>query len=112
MTMTEHTEAVGEIDHDEVARNRQAQLRTEMAARNIDAVILTDAVNIRYATGSRNMQIFTARNPASRYCFLPVEGDVVMFEFTGTKHLSEPRVADVIYSSRDHGINGLPVLHQ
>ena len=89
MTTTDHTAPVGEIDHSEVARYRQAQLRTEMAARNIDAVILTDAVNIRYATGSRNMAVFTARNPASRYCFLPVEGDVVMFEFTGTEHLSE-----------------------
>ncbi len=89
MTTIDQTTRVGEIDLDEVARYRQAQLRKEMAERNIDAVILTDAVNIRYATGSRNMQVFTARNPASRYCFLPVEGDVIMFEFTGTEHLSE-----------------------
>jgi len=61
----------------------------EMAARDIAAVILTDAVNIRYATGSRNMQVFTSRNPASRYAFIPVEGPVTMFEFTGTSHLSE-----------------------
>jgi len=60
-----------------------------MTARGIDALILSDAVNIRYATGTRNMQVFTSRNAPSRYCFLPAEGDVIMFEFTGAEHLSE-----------------------
>ena len=79
----------GLVDLDEVYRYRQNRLRGEMAVRNIDAVILTDAVNIRYATGSRNMQVFTSRNPASRYAFIPIEGPVIMFEFTGASHLSE-----------------------
>lgn len=78
-----------EIDVVAVAEYRQRQLRKEMMSRDIDAVILTDAVNIRYATGTRNMQVFTARNPASRYAFIPADGDVVMYEFTGTAHLSE-----------------------
>ena len=60
------------IDLHEVFGYRQALLRKEMAARSIDAVILTDAVNIRYATGTRNMQIFTSRNPAARYAYVPV----------------------------------------
>jgi len=77
------------IDLDSVRQYRQSRLRAEMNARQIDAVILSDAVNIRYATGTRNMQIFTSRNSPSRYCFLPAEGDVIMFEFTGTSHLSE-----------------------
>ena len=77
------------IDLVAVAEYRQAQLRKEMAMRSIDAVLLTDAVNIRYATGTRNMQVFTARNPASRYAFIPVEGDVVVYEFTGAAHLAE-----------------------
>ena len=42
-----------------VRRYRQQRLRSEMAKRNIAAVILTDPVNIRYATGTRNMQIFS-----------------------------------------------------
>ena len=81
--------SAGDIDLDTVLLYRQGRLRKEMAERDIAAVVLTDAVNIRYATGTRNMQVFTSRNPASRYCFLPVEGDVVMFEFTGTEHLSQ-----------------------
>ena len=55
------------IDLDAVYQYRQRQLRKEMSKRSIDAVILTDAINIRYATGSRNMQVFTSRNPAARY---------------------------------------------
>ena len=85
------------VDLHALYRYRQSQLRKEMAARSIDAVILTDAVNIRYATGTRNMQVFTSRNPASRYAYVPVEGPVIMFEFTGTSHLSEglPTVQEV-----------------
>jgi Xaa-Pro dipeptidase len=77
------------IDLQGVAEYRQQRLRDEMQIRDIAAVILTDAVNIRYATGTRNMQVFTSRNPASRYAFIPLDGPVIMFEFTGTEHLSE-----------------------
>ena len=77
------------IDLVAVQEYRQAQVRKEMAERGIDALILSDAINIRYATGTRNMQVFTSRNSPSRYCFLPLEGDVVMFEFTGAEHLSQ-----------------------
>jgi Xaa-Pro dipeptidase len=80
--------ALDHFDIEALLHYRQGRVRTEMAERGIDALILSDAVNIRYATGTRNMAVFTSRNPASRYCFLPVEGDVVMFEFTGSRHLS------------------------
>src|SRR3546814_19791802 len=43
---------------------------------------------MRYATGSRNMQVYSARNPA-RYAFIPAEGPVVVFEFGGCLHLAE-----------------------
>ena len=79
----------GDIDLHAVFRYRQDRVRAEMMARGIDALILSDAINIRYATGTRNMQVFTSRNAPSRYCFLPAEGDVIMFEFTGAEHLSE-----------------------
>jgi Xaa-Pro aminopeptidase len=45
-------------------------------------------VNIRYATGARNMQVFHARNPA-RYLFVPQSGTVVLYEFAGCAHLAE-----------------------
>jgi len=59
-----------------------------MAKRDCGALVLVDPVNIRYATGSRNMQVFMARNPA-RYIFLPLAGPVILFEFEGCFHLAE-----------------------
>ena len=41
------------IDLRAVRRYRQARVRSEMARQGIDAVILSDPVNIRYATGTR-----------------------------------------------------------
>lgn len=49
------------IDLAAVRRYRQDRLRHEMALRGVDAVILSDPVNIRYATGTRNMQVFSLR---------------------------------------------------
>jgi Xaa-Pro aminopeptidase len=59
-----------------------------MAASSLDACVLVDPVNIRYATGARNMQVFHARNPA-RYLFIPASGPVVLHEFAGCAHLAE-----------------------
>ena len=56
------------IDLQAVARYRQDRVRAEMSSRGIDALLLCDAVNIRYATNTRNMQVFTSRNSPSRYC--------------------------------------------
>ena len=50
------------------------------------ALVLVDPVNIRYATDTRNMQVFSARNPA-RYVFIPAEGPVILFEFDRCEHL-------------------------
>ncbi len=70
-----------------VQRGRLERIRAQMVARDIGALVLVDPVNVRYATGTRNMQIFTSRNPA-RYVFIPAEGPVVLFEFAGCAHLA------------------------
>ena len=57
-------ESIG-INLGEVRRYRQRRVREEMEVHGVDAVILSDAVNIRYATGTRNMQIFSSRNAPS-----------------------------------------------
>jgi Xaa-Pro dipeptidase len=75
------------IDLVAVRSYRLGRVRAEMAARSIDACVLLDPVNIRYATGARNMQVFTARNPA-RYLFVPQSGPVVLHEFAGCAHLA------------------------
>jgi Xaa-Pro aminopeptidase len=76
------------IDQVALRAYRLGRLRSEMADRKIGVCVLTDPVNIRYACGARNMQIFTARNPA-RYLFVTVEGPVILFEFTGALHLAD-----------------------
>lgn len=76
------------IDLVAVRTYRQARVRTEMALRGIDALILSDPVNIRYATGTRNMQVFSMRNAASRYLLLTADRSI-LFEFTGCLHLAE-----------------------
>ncbi len=65
---------------------RLNRIRQEMAKLDMAACVLVDPVNIRYATDTRNMQIFSARNPA-RYLFLPLDGPVVLFEFDRCEHL-------------------------
>lgn len=75
------------IDMRAVRAHRLGRVRSEMAGYGVDCCLLFDPVNIRYATDSRNMQVFTARNPA-RYVFLPLNGPVILFEFTGCEHLA------------------------
>jgi len=84
---TPTSRSIEALDLEAIYLARRARVRAEMARRDIGACLLTDAVNIRYATGTRNMQVFSSRNPASRYLFLPVEGPVVLFEFAGAEHL-------------------------
>ena len=76
------------IDMVAVRGYRLARLCAQMRERGIAACILVDAVNIRYATGARNMQIFTSRNPG-RYLIVTAEGPVILYEFTGCMHLAD-----------------------
>lgn len=75
------------IDLVAVRRYRQARVRAEMAKRGIAAVVLMDPVNIRYATGTRNMQVFSQRNGPARYLLLTGHRSI-LFEFTGCAHLA------------------------
>ena len=88
------------IDLVAVRAYRQARVRAEMALRGIEAVILSDPVNIRYATGTRNMQVFSMRNAASRYLLLTADRSI-LFEFTGCMHLADGfETVDEVRSAR------------
>ncbi|MGM0661496.1 MAG: M24 family metallopeptidase [Pseudomonadota bacterium] len=76
-----------DIDLAAVRAWRQGRVRREMAARGIDAVVLMDPVNIRYATGARNMQVFSMRNGPSRYLLMTADRSI-LYEFTGALHLA------------------------
>ncbi|MGH7209908.1 MAG: aminopeptidase P family N-terminal domain-containing protein, partial [Acetobacteraceae bacterium] len=67
---------------------RLARLQAELRRRDYAGAVLYDPINIRYATGSRNMAVWTMHNPA-RYAFVPAEGRAVIFDFHGCAHLSD-----------------------
>ncbi|MGV6804434.1 MAG: M24 family metallopeptidase [Ruegeria sp.] len=77
-----------DIDMVAVRAHRLGRVRAQMAERDIAAVILSDPINIRYATGARNMQIFCQRNAPSRYLLLTADRSI-LFEFTGCAHLAD-----------------------
>ena len=67
---------------------RLQRVREEMEKRAIDALILSCPVNIRYTTGTRNMQVFSARNSPTRY-LLVTPDRTILYEFAGCHHLAE-----------------------
>lgn len=76
------------IDLKAVRLYRLGRVREQMAHFGVDAVILSDPINIRYATGARNMQVFCQRNAPSRYLLLTAARSL-LFEFTGCLHLGQ-----------------------
>ena len=88
------TPATGLRDHghqvDMVALRayRLERVRAELRRRDLAGCVLYDPINIRYATGSRNMSVWTLHN-AARYCFLPTEGPIILFDFHNCEHLSD-----------------------
>ncbi|MFQ5995626.1 MAG: M24 family metallopeptidase [Acidiferrobacterales bacterium] len=74
---------------DRALRNyRLSRVRAQLQERDYAAALLFDPINIRYATGSANMQVWTLHN-AARYAFVPAKGPVVLFDFHNCEHLSE-----------------------
>lgn len=71
---------------------RLERLRAAVSRADCDAGLFYDPINIRYATGTSNMQVYSLHNPC-RYVFVPAEGPVVLFDFKGCQHLSSGRQA-------------------
>ena len=78
---------LAEINQDELVRGRLARLRRGLAKADVAGALLSDPMNIRYATGTRNMSVWTMHGPG-RYAFVSTDGPVVLFEFGSSKHVS------------------------
>ena len=76
-----------QIDHGKLRHDRLSRFRAELARHDYGAALLSDPINIRYATGARNMAVWTMHAPG-RYAFVPVEGPVVLFEFATSRHVT------------------------
>ncbi|MDZ7841632.1 MAG: Xaa-Pro peptidase family protein [Gammaproteobacteria bacterium] len=100
------------VDPVRLRADRLSRLRAMMREQGLDAVLLFDPYNQRYATGSRNMFGYFLRN-STRYIYVPAEGPVILFEYPGSAHVStrletidHARTSKVVWSSvngRDTG---------
>jgi Xaa-Pro aminopeptidase len=70
----------------DVRAYRFARVIDQLRDNNCAAILLYDPVNIRYATDTSNMQIWTGRNP-SRYVMIFADGHVVAWEFHSCEHM-------------------------
>lgn len=85
---------------DELYLTRLGRTRGAMTAAGLEVLLVTDPVNIQYATGATNMSVFTARTPA-RYLLVFASGPVVLFDFFGGEHLAaELPTVDEVRSAR------------
>ncbi|HEX9768704.1 MAG TPA: Xaa-Pro peptidase family protein, partial [Kiloniellales bacterium] len=76
-----------QIDMRALRAYRLGRLRDQLKRCDTAGILLYDPINIRYATGARNMTVWTLHN-AVRYCFVATEGPVVLFDFHSTPHLA------------------------
>ncbi len=77
-----------------VQQHRCQQISRRLSEADCEAVLLFDPVNIRYATGTRNMQVWTMHN-LLRYAIVFAEGAPVLFESPSSAHLSSAYIDDI-----------------
>ncbi len=70
-----------------IRRYRLQRVREQLRGADCDAALLYDPLNVRYATDTTNMSLWTMHN-AVRYAFVPTDGPVIVFEFSDGEFLS------------------------
>ncbi len=78
---------LGSVDEAAIRTHRAARIRQELRRRDRAAVLTVDPVNLRYATGTRNMQVWTMHNIV-RYALVFAHGPTVLFDLATGRHLS------------------------
>ena len=90
------TETEPSIDLAALQAYRLSRVREQLKIHDHAACVLYDPINIRYATGTRNNAVFNMHF-MGRYCFVPAEGPVVLFDSPNKIHLPRgTHVADEI----------------
>jgi len=67
---------------------RLERVKKELVKNNLEACILFDPVNVRYALDTVNMSVYNMHN-LTRYCFVPVDGPTILYEYFNCEHLSD-----------------------
>lgn len=85
-----------ELDRTDLVRQTHRRLLSVMRAHDVPAVLTSDPINILYATGARNMTVFSHMGPF-RFALVLASGDTVLWEFSGCEHLQKdnPVVTDI-----------------
>jgi len=76
-----------EINFDKLRSYRLDRVKKELEKNNLEACILFDPVNVRYALDTTNMSIYNMHN-LTRYCFIPVNGPVILYEYFNCEKLA------------------------
>lgn len=74
-------------DRAALRRYRLDRVREQLRGADCDGVLLYDPLNIRYATDTTNMSLWTMHNQV-RYLFVATDGPVVLFEYPGGEFLA------------------------
>lgn len=98
---------------------RLARVQERLRQSDCAGALLSNPVNIRYATDARNMTVWLLHN-MGRYCWVPAEGRAVLFEFPNRNcaHLAAglPGIAEVraakVHSFFDSGEHAPEVSRQ
>ena len=77
-----------EINFEKLRSYRLDRVKKELIKNNLEACILFDPVNIRYALDTVNMSVYNMHN-LTRYCFVPVDGPNILYEYFNCEKLSE-----------------------
>src|SRR4030095_10861565 len=83
VTLAEHE---SQPDMKRLRAYRLARVQAELKKHDYAGGFFCDPFNVRYATGTRNMAVWTSHVPA-RYCFVPAQGKTILFEFRSSQHL-------------------------
>ena len=81
---------------------RLDRVRRALEANRLGAAVLFDPCNIRYATGTRNMAVWTLHNHV-RCAFVPAQGLPVLFEFGGGRWPVEAETLETVGEVRAAG---------
>ena len=76
-----------EINFTKLRAYRLDRVKKELEKNNLEACILFDPVNVRYALDTVNMSVYNMHN-LTRYCFVPVKGPVILYEYFNCEGLS------------------------
>jgi len=76
-----------EINFQKLRSYRLDRVKEELEKNNLEACILFDPVNVRYALDTTNMSVYHMHN-LTRYCFVSVNGPVILYEYFNCEGLS------------------------